>query len=191
MPSPSQLPTSILCNRLRSSAFARRLLLALTMLTMHLAQAQKLTVLHTFSGPDGLSPYSGVTLDRAGNLYGTTYGGGASQLGTVYQLKRHGSSYVHNQLHTFAGGNDGEQPFGGVIFGPDGAVYGTTSAGGPNGAGTVFTLRPPVTACHTALCPWTETLLFDVGRSNLSYPIYGEVAFDQSGNLYGTTAFGG
>ena len=112
-------------------------------------------------------------------------------LGTVYQLKRHGSSYIHNQLHTFAGGNDGEQPFGGVIFGPDGALYGTTSAGGPNGAGTVFSLRPPVTACHTALCPWTETLLYDVGSSNLGYPIYGEVAFDQSGNLYGTTAFGG
>jgi uncharacterized repeat protein (TIGR03803 family) len=48
-----------------------------------------------------------VTLDRAGNLYGTTYRGGSSQLGTVYQLKRHGSSYVHNQLHGFAGGNDG------------------------------------------------------------------------------------
>ena len=52
------------------------------------------------------------------------------RLGTVYQLKRHGSSYIHNQLHAFAGGNDGEQPWGGVIFGPDGALYGTTTGGG-------------------------------------------------------------
>src|SRR5271165_5342944 len=183
MPSPSQLPTSILCNRLRSSAFARRLLLALTMLTMQLAQAQTLTVLHTFSGPDGLTPYSGVTLDRGGDLYGTTYGGGSSGLGTVYQLKRHGSSYIHNQLHAFAGGNDGQQPLGGVIFGPDGALYGTTS-GGEVTSGTIFTLRPPATACHTALCPWTEPLVYEVLGFNGVQPSYGQVAFDQSGNFY-------
>jgi uncharacterized repeat protein (TIGR03803 family) len=161
------------------------------MLAMQVAHAQRLTVLHTFTGPDGLTPYSGVTLDRAGNLYGTTYGGGASQLGTVYELKRHGSSYIHNQLHAFAGGNDGEQPYGGVIFGPDGALYGTTSGGGFEGAGTVFSLRPPATACHTALCPWTESVLYGVGHFNGVQPTYGEVAFDPSGNIYGTTAFGG
>jgi uncharacterized repeat protein (TIGR03803 family) len=116
-------------NSLQSAAFARGLLLAIAILTMQLAEAQTLTVLHTFSGPDGLYPYSGVTMDGAGNLYGTTNGGGASQLGTVYELKRHGSSYIHNQLHAFAGGNDGEQPWGGVIFGPDGALYGTTTGG--------------------------------------------------------------
>ena len=191
MTTPGQLATSLFRNGLRSSAFAWGLLLGMTIVTMQLAEAQKLTVLHTFSGPDGLYPYSGVIMDRAGNLYGTTYGGGANQLGTVYELKRHGSSYIHNQLHAFAGGNDGDQPWGGVIFGPDGALYGTTAAGGFNGAGTVFSVRPPATACRTALCPWTESVLYSVGHFEGIQPTYGQVTFDQAGNVYGTTAFGG
>ena len=77
-----------------------------------------------------------------------------------------------------------------MIFGPDGAPYGTTTGGGVT-AGTVFSLRPPATACHTALCPWTETLLYNVGGFNGIQPSYGQVAFDPSGNIYGTTAFGG
>jgi len=190
MTNAAQVSTSILGKALRGAAAALALTCALAVFAAGPAQAQTFTVLHTFTGPDGLTPYSGVTLDRGGNLYGTTYGGGASGLGTVYQLKRHGSSYIHNQIHAFTGGNDGEQPLGGLIFGPDGALYGTTSGGGVT-AGTVFTLRPPVTACHTALCPWTETLLYDVGGFNGIQPSYGQVAFDQSGNIYGTTAFGG
>ncbi len=164
---------------------------ALLMLMAQPAIAQTLTVLHTFSGPDGLYPYSGVTLDRAGNLYGTTYGGGANQDGTVYQLKRAGSGYIHNQLHAFAGGNDGEQPWGGVIFGPDGALYGTTTGGGFEDVGTVFSLRPPVTICRSVLCPWTETVLSGVGQFSGVEPAYGQIAFDSAGNIYGTTAFGG
>jgi uncharacterized repeat protein (TIGR03803 family) len=164
---------------------------ALMMLISPSAQAQTFTVLHTFSGPDGLYPYSGVTLDRAGNLYGTTYGGGANRDGTVYQLKRAGASYIHNQLHAFTGGSDGEQPYGGVIFGPDGALYGTTSIGGFEGGGTVFSLRPPVTICRSVLCPWTETVLYSVANLNGVQPFYGQIAFDSAGNIYGTTAFGG
>src|SRR5271165_3965855 len=190
MTNAAQVSTSILGKGLRGAAAALALTCALAVFAAGSAHAQTFTVLHTFTGPDGLTPYSGVTLDRGGNLYGTTYGGGASGLGTVYQLKRHGSSYIHNQLHAFTGGNDGEQPLGGVIFGPDGALYGTTSGQGV-GAGTVLTLRPPAAACHTALCPWTEPLLYDVGGFNGIQPTYGQVAFDPSGNIYGTTAFGG
>jgi uncharacterized repeat protein (TIGR03803 family) len=189
MTTPSQLPSSILRSNLQSS-WARGLL-ALTILAVQLATAQTLTVLHTFSGPDGLYPYSGVTLDRAGNLYGTTYGGGAYQQGTVYQLKLAGSSYIHNQLHAFTGGSDGEQPWGGVIFGPDGALYGTTNGGPFQGGGTVFSLRPPVTICRSVLCPWTETVLYGVGQFGGVEPAYGQIAFDSAGNIYGTTAFGG
>ena len=130
------------------------------------AHGQTLKVLHTFSGPDGLSPYSGVTMDRAGNLYGTTYAGGSTQLGTVYELKRSGSNYTHNQLHVFTGGNDGEQPYGGVVFGPDGALYGTTWAGGASGAGTAFALRPQASFCRTVLCPCIERVC-----SSISAPI--------------------
>jgi uncharacterized repeat protein (TIGR03803 family) len=165
------------------------MLLALVAGVGQTMQAQTLTVLHTFAGPDGLFPYSGVTMDGAGNLYGTTYGGGASHLGTVYELKVHGSGYLHNQLHALTGGNDGEQPWGGVVFGPQGGLIGTTIAGGFENAGTVFSLMPPFRICRSVVCPWTETLPGDFGY--LVQPSYGEVAFDHSGNIYGTTAFGG
>jgi uncharacterized repeat protein (TIGR03803 family) len=167
---------------------ATALLFALALLTPYAVQAQTFTVLHTFSGLDGLTPYSGVTLDRAGNLYGTTYAGGPFGLGTVYQLKLHNSSYIHYQLHAFTGGADGAGPYGGVVFGPDGQLYGTT-VGGDTGA-VVFSLRPQMTICRTVSCPWTETVLYSLASSG-SGAYFGEVTFDLSGNLYGTTAFGG
>jgi uncharacterized repeat protein (TIGR03803 family) len=168
------------------------LLLVLALVVTHPAEAQTLTVLHTFTGPDGLAPYSGVTMDHAGNLYGTTYGGGASGLGTVYELKRHGSGYLHNELHAFTDANgDGEQPYGGVIFGPDGGLYETTFDGGIENGGIVFSLRPPLSFCRTVLCPWTEPLKFELAPTNNVANFYGNVAFDQAGNLYGTTGFGG
>jgi uncharacterized repeat protein (TIGR03803 family) len=190
MTNPARNSASGFDRRLRERSFALALICALTMLAAP-SVAQTFTVLHTFSGPDGLYPYSGVTLDRAGNLYGTTYGGGASQDGTVYQLKRAGSGYIHNQLHAFTGGNDGEKPWGGVIFGPDGALYGTTTTGGFEEGGTVFSLRPPVTICRSVLCPWIETELYNIANFEGVEPAYGQVAFDSAGNLYGTTAFGG
>ena len=91
MTNPAHRSASELHGSFRQTLLALAILAPLTVLAPT-AQAQTLTVLHTFSGPDGLYPYSGVTMDGAGNLYGTTYGGGASQLGTVYELKRHGSS---------------------------------------------------------------------------------------------------
>ena len=151
--------------------------------------AQTLTVLHTFTGADGLSPYSGVTMDQGGNLYGTTYGGGANQLGTVYELKRHGSSFLLQQLYSFHG-EDGAQPYGGVVFGPGGALYGTTWAGGASGGGTVFSLRPAATVCRVVFCSWSESLRFDVGGIGGLDPAFGNLAVDAAGNMYGTTAFG-
>jgi len=166
------------------------LLLALPLLTLPAAQAQTFTVLHTFSGLDGLTPYSGVTLDRAGNLYGTTYGGGPHGWGTVYQLKRHGSSYLHYQLYAFTGGTDGANPYAGVVFGPDGQLYGTEL--GNEDGGAVFSLRPQMTICRTVSCPWTETVLYRFASFDNGFgAYYGKVAFDRSGNLYGTNAFGG
>ncbi len=191
MTKPTQPFPFSFCRSFQSTSVALVLGCALLILIAQPAQAQTLTVLHTFSGPDGLYPYSGVILDRAGNLYGTTYAGGASQDGTVYQLKRAGSGYIHNQLHAFTGGSDGEQPWGGVIFGPDGALYGTTNGGPFQGSGTVFSLRPPVTICRSVLCPWTETVLYGVGQFGGVEPAYGQIAFDSAGNIYGTTAFGG
>ena len=166
------------------------LMLVLVLFTLAAAQAQTFTVLHTFSGLDGLTPYSGVTLDAAGNLYGTTYGGGPHGFGSVYQLKRRGSSYIHYQLYAFTGGPDGAYPYAGVVFGPDGQLYGTELGNADGGA--VFSLRPQMTICRTVSCPWTETVLFRFASIDNSFgAYYGKVAFDRSGNLYGTNTFGG
>ena len=131
-----------------------------------------------------------MTLDKAGNLYGTAYGGGTGNNGTVYQLKHKGSGWTFNPLYAFHG-SDGANPRARVIFGPNGTLYGTTYYGGV-GVGTVFNLRPPATICKAILCPWTETVLYSfTGTSDGSEPIYGDLLFDQAGNIFGTTELGG
>ena len=86
---------------------------------------------------------AGVTVDAAGNLYGTTlYGGSTENAGTVYELKVSGSSYKESLLWSFdTVSGDGYYPRGGVIV-VGGNVYGTTSSGGKNGQGTAFEIKP-------------------------------------------------
>jgi len=149
-------------------------------------------VLHNFTGcADGYRPTSTLLIDSSGSLYGTTLAGGSvcgdTGQGVVFRLKRSGESWVLAPLHTFAGGTgDGKTPYdySGLIFGPDSAIYGTTFSGGASNFGTVFSLRPPATACHSALCPWSETLL-----TSFALPLYNPysgVVFDSAGNLFGT-----
>jgi len=95
---------------------------------------------------DGQNPYygAGVTLDAKGNLYGTTiYGGkGTQNAGTLYELKPVGGSYRESLLWSFdTVSGDGYYPRAGVIL-VKGNVFGTTSAGGSHGAGTVFEVVP-------------------------------------------------
>jgi uncharacterized repeat protein (TIGR03803 family) len=150
------------------------------------AQAQTFQVLHNFTaGEDGAHPSAGVTLDGAGNLYGTTPAGAAGY-GTVYELKHHGSGWTFNPLYSFASNPDGAAPVARVVFGPNGTLYGTTVIGG-SGVGTVFNLRPKPTACTTALCPWTETQFLAFNGNDGGHPYYGDLLFDQTGNIYGTT----
>jgi len=166
-----------------------------------------LSVLHTFTGgTDGATPIAGVTLDAAGNVYGTasaggSMGGGCAQLqpggcGTAFKLKA--VSWTFNPLYEFQGGDDGATPLARVVIGPDGSLYGTTETGGevnhctfPNGCGTVFNLRPPATACKTALCLWNETVIFRFDEQDGAAPLYGGLTFDPKGNIYGTTEYGG
>ena len=165
----------------------------------HLVQAQThtITVLHNFSGPDGNYPLAGLTMDRAGNLYGTTNWGGAYNMGTVFRLSRAGSGWILTTLHSFQGApNDGAFPYSGVVFGPDGALYGTTYRGGNitynDGNGTVYRLQPPATVCHSVSCPWQETVIHSFGSGDDgSFPQYGNLVFDRAGNIYGTTQLGG
>lgn len=169
------------------------------------AQAQTYTVLHNFTGRgDGATPIAGLTLDAGGNLYGTTvgdYGNCTTRCGTVFQMKKTGSGWILNPLYKFTGGADGSYPYAGVVFGPDGALYGTTQFGGEhcpsdsfnqNGCGVVFRLAPQPTICHSYPCPWRETVLytFPGGYDDGAMPL-SRVAFDQAGNLYGTTVSGG
>jgi uncharacterized repeat protein (TIGR03803 family) len=116
-------------------------------------------------------------------------------------LKRSGSGWIFTPLYAFTGGSDGIAPAG-VIFGPDGSLYGTTLQGGEGdcqylggpytGCGTVFNLKPPATACKTAPCDWTETVLYRfTGGVDGGVPSYGDLVFDQAGNIYGTTITGG
>lgn len=156
------------------------------------AQAQTFTVLHSFSGADGNSPYSGITLDQQGRIYGTTYYGGTGN-GVVYRLVHEDEGWISTPLYTFGSQNhDGIYPEARVVFGPDGVLYGTTSYGGAEGYGTVFSLRPPAAACKAAVCPWTETILYNFsGGADGAYPGFGDLVFDAAGNIYGTTYGGG
>ncbi len=103
-------------------------------------------ILHTFTGaPDGYRPFSGLTFDQDGNLYGTTEGGGAPcNCGTVFKMSPGvGGSWTESIVYNFEPtAKDGRLPIGNVIFGPASLLYGVTVNGGPKGAGTVYQVRP-------------------------------------------------
>jgi uncharacterized repeat protein (TIGR03803 family) len=144
------------------------------------------TVLHSFNGNDGSAPYAGLIFDAAGNLYGTTYGGGAYGDGTVFELTPEaGGGWTETLLHTF-NGNDGQFTYAGLIFDTASNLYGTTLSGGAHGNGTVFELTPEAGGS------WTETVLhnfYDNGKDG-NNP-YASLIFDTAGSLYGTTYGGG
>ncbi len=99
--------------------------------------AGQFTVLHSFTGADGNDPHAGVILDPAGNIYGTTYEGGASGGGVVYEMDPAGQVTV---LYNFTGGADGGEPSAGVIHDSNGNLFGTTFGGGTAYYGTVYKL---------------------------------------------------
>ena len=144
-----------------------------------LTPSGKFKVLHSFEGGnDGANPYSGVALDSAGNLYGTTYAGGASGAGVVYKLDPSGQETV---LYSFTGGNDGANPYSGVVLDSTGNLYGTTYNGGALKAGVVY--KVSLSGQETVLYTFT-------GGTDGGNP-YAGVIFGPSGNLYGTTMNGG
>ncbi len=160
--------------------------------------AQTFRVIHAFDISDGWYPDAGLTIDQAGNLYGTTdYGGNDSgnchpmgYCGTVFKLNHHGSGWVLSELYRFDGGDDGYNPEARVVFGPDGKLYGTAVSGGSDGYGIVFSLQPPASACKSASCPWTEKVLFSFHLAGTGWEPIGDLAFDVAGNIYGTTFYG-
>jgi uncharacterized repeat protein (TIGR03803 family) len=189
------------CGSLRVAMVALAIAITFTFTTVATpaAQAQTYKVIYSFTGAQASNPWAGVTMDGAGNLYGTTsgqaYGGGAGN-GAVYKLTHKNGSWLFAPLYTFSGGNDGNDPFATVVFGPGGSLYGTTHYGGGSnscqyGCGTVFKLQPPASACKTALCPWNETVLYRFqGGADGACPGFGDLVFDQSGAIYSTAIQG-
>ncbi len=153
------------------------------------------TDLYDFKGDDhgvvdGATPLGGVTIDPAGNLYGTTSQGGFGNRGAVFMLSppaSAGGAWTETILHFFGGSTNGEGPASSLLRVKSGVLYGTTQAGGAFGAGIVFRLWPPPTG--QAAC--VENILYNfTGSSDGSTP-RGGLVIDSSGNLYGQTSAGG
>lgn len=153
--------------------------------TISRAEAQTETVLHAFSGKDGVSPSLSLTFDSAGNLYGVAAQGGSSNNGAVFELSPKGSSWTEKTLISFNGGSGGSQPVGGLIIDSAGNLYGTTKEGGSNGAGLVFELS------KSGSGSWTEKVLHNFGSGKDGRFPRATLVFDSAGNLYGTTEGGG
>jgi uncharacterized repeat protein (TIGR03803 family) len=141
-------------------------------------------------------PVGGLVRGADGALYGTTSGNFVSaKNGTAFKLippQSGQTNWSGTFLHHFDGGSDGATPTGTLLLGTDGALYGTTVAGGGTGGidgtggGTIFKLTPPASGHPT----WTETVLhrFD-GQNDGSGPTAGLIA-DAAGALYGTVEYG-
>jgi uncharacterized repeat protein (TIGR03803 family) len=142
------------------------------------------TILHAFRGPkDGCNPISGVVFDKSGNLYGAASACGLHNDGTVYRVKHSGDRFVTSVLLQF-NGSKGSNPYDGGYLAIDSAgnVYGTAASGGLYGGGTVFKLASG-TFAYTDLHDFDNNGTDGYGPSGVS--------LDSSGNLYGTTYYGG
>ena len=147
-------------------------------------------VLHRFiENGDGGGAYAGVILDSAGNLYGTTRGGGAYGVGTVYELRRTSGGWREAILHSFDNnGKDGYTPgWGTLVMDASGSLFGTTEVGGHTsfGGGTVFQLT------KLADGSWKEAILYNFVNGSTGWGPGAGVVMDKSSNLYGTTIYGG
>jgi uncharacterized repeat protein (TIGR03803 family) len=144
------------------------------------------TVLHSFDGEDGQNPYE-LTIDEAGNLYGTTVVGGAYGGGTVFELSPgEGGTWAISTLHDFDPAvGDGSNPAAALVGDSFGNFYGTTLFGGGNGCkgqgcGTVFQLS------QNGDGTWTESIIHTFGANQVAPQ--SSLTLDQNGVLYGTTS---
>ncbi len=171
---------------MKSKTLFSLLLLTLFTSLIPAMHAQTFSVIHTFTGTggEGIGPQAGVTI-RGNALYGTT----SVPCGTVYQLTNTGSNWLLSTLATLS---TGCIPYARVVFGPDGHLYGTTTNGGAYNRGTAFKLTPQVGPCKDAACYWAVNDLHDFGSgTDGQFPEYGDLIWDQQGNIYGTTLWGG
>jgi len=153
-------------------------------------------VIFDVDGYNGAKPRGSLIFDAAGNLYGTTSGGGLPDsgctlgCGVVFELSpgAHATSpWSEKVLHNFTGnGGDGDLPYANLVFDAAGNLYGTTSAGGAYGYGTVFELGP------NRVGGWKYRVLHSFNNNGVDgITPTGGLILDAAGNLYGTTSAGG
>jgi uncharacterized repeat protein (TIGR03803 family) len=132
-----------------------------------------ITILYSFSGSAGGSdPNGNVVFDAAGNIYGTTYYGGADSLGTVWELSNVHGTWTESVLYSFHG-SDGSHPTSGVVLDRTGNLYGTTNSGGPNNWGEVYELTNSGSG-------WTLQVLHGFQNQNDGRSPYGGVVLDKA-----------
>jgi uncharacterized repeat protein (TIGR03803 family) len=146
------------------------------------------TVLYSFCSQsgctDGYHPLAGLILDKKGNLYGTTFDGGAHDGGTVFEISPGGTETVLYSFCAQPGCKDGYYPHADLVMDTSGNLYGTTQFNGAYGGGTVFRVSP--SGAETVL----HSFCAQPGCADGYHPRAGLV-LDTSGNLYGTTYDGG
>lgn len=145
----------------------------------------QLSVLHQFTGgADGdCQDLCSVSMDTAGNLYGSTPAGGAYSSGVVFMYGQAG----YTVLYDFTGGDDGGYGVGQTAFDNQGNIYGTTAQGGAHGQGVVYRLSPSLPDGSS----WTYSVLYTFGGSPDAATPWGGLMLAKDGNLYGTSLNGG
>jgi len=134
---------------------------------------------------DGQSPYTRLVFDSVGNLYGTTTAGGLDANGTVFELfPKAGGRWTETVLLNFVGSN-GSSPESALVFDSAGNLYGTTFSGGLYGGGFLYELIPGGNG------NWLQNAVHNFGNGSDGSGVEGNLRFDASGNLFGTTLGGG
>jgi uncharacterized repeat protein (TIGR03803 family) len=177
-----QPPISGMRLRTLSATLAFAVLLAVA--GTQAVQAQTFKILHTFGkGTDGQNPYGDLLLDAAGNIYGTTDVGGAHGVGTVYKLDRRGKETM---LYSFTGNIGDHFPAAGLIQDKGGNFYGTTS-------GTAYAneCSPDCGSVFKLSKNGLYTVLHIFTGPDGALPEFGSLVRDASGNLFGSTLYGG
>jgi uncharacterized repeat protein (TIGR03803 family) len=169
------------------------LILALIALSV-LANAQTESTVYTFSETTSFWPQGALLEDSAGNLFGTTRGGGTYGVGTVMELSPpsvSGGAWTLTTLYSFIPyGSGGYVPMSDLVRDQAGAFYGTFFAGGDPtcNCGGVYKLVPPAQSGGA----WTESMLYAFkGNSDGRLPVQAALALTKSGTLYGVTSRGG
>jgi uncharacterized repeat protein (TIGR03803 family) len=146
--------------------------------------AQTFTTLSSFDGTNGAQPYAGLIQAANGDFYGTTTSGGSGKSGTVFKVTPTGTLTTFHTFCSTTGCPDGANPYSGLVQGSSGNFFGTTLDGGPNGFGIVYQITTK----------GTESMLYGfcslTGCTDGGFP-YAGLVLSSSGNLYGTTEFGG